>query len=414
MSKKSKWETRSRNMVCDLLKGEAAMSLAQVAARIAAERDGRKVDVLILNTNHLLDLVCQKNMGMTRNRTLYSHVANDCVNYIVDIMSLFCPTNVVITTDGALPYAAWKGVKVDNCNSEAFHRQGQAWAGGNGWDRPYPFADMLLGQAFSPGSQMYTYLHAAILDLVKANMPVSSTTQPSSQSAQSASAYTTFLTLSPSVSSYSSSSAVSAASTAFLYMPHTEYSSWEKKGPGMLGIMENSIVGLRTSGSKILAVVLDVSTELTHRMILNPTVDAILVYQSFPFPDRSSLNVLWRTNRSHRVVFLDQAMEVCLKTGEEAAGFVIYSNMILGSQWSPPLSGSTGSIISGDATSFAFARGWDNVRTKCSTFRARGSLHMSELGKFLSATVGAIEWINGPGTSMSDPPGPPSSVGLYL
>lgn len=203
MSKKSRWESLRRRALGNTFDGLDVENLSQVVEVLRSDMKWEQMDVLVVNTNYILDAACSRCKSTTRNQAMYAAVARASIQFINEMMILFRPVNMVICSDGALPYGLRRGVRVDNCNSEAFHVAGENWAKGVGWERPYSCADRNLGQAFSPGSMMYSVLDKNILELVQGQMTLQG-----------------------------------EGGTSVLYLPHSEIGSWEKKTAALLNIMQ--------------------------------------------------------------------------------------------------------------------------------------------------------------------------------
>lgn len=154
MSKRSITESGIRSILSRLLGGERHRSLTDALRQVTESFKGT-LDVLIVNINHVIDSVCEQSQIRDRSRVHMVSIAKLSVRYVSEQASAAKAANVVVCCDGALPFALRRGVKVDNCNYEAFHRSGSRdWSGGDGGRMPYPHAAYLMGQAMSPGSHI--------------------------------------------------------------------------------------------------------------------------------------------------------------------------------------------------------------------------------------------------------------------
>lgn len=394
MSKKSRWENRRRRAISDLFGGVEAASLSDVIRHTRDVLNWSKVDVLVVNSYHILELVCTTHAVDIAAPTGSHTVARLFIEHLLYLQSTVCPTNVVLCSDGASPYALRRGTKIDNCNSESYLRQGDEWKGNATGERPYQNADRRLGQMFSTGSMLYQRIHSMVLDMVQ-------------------------------------NSSEDASEPSLIYLPHYETGSWETKAHSILTIMQNevdctgtvgnaeykqwkeaqdecslmpsrdSIRGISSNPPQLRVLILDSSCEFAMRSLLNPTADALMVFR---FNEKVSFSGDLPQSRNVNSMLSLRDMASKIGDGMSTTGFVLYLYMMMGSQVSPPARGSFFTAldtlpacdrVTKETEAIAgLAEGWELVRSHCISFATRGVVTSSDLNSYLTCVDAAVDRVS--------------------
>ena len=256
-SGRSRCESRIRSVIAKLTGVKESDCMTNVMPS--------NVDILVVNTNYLTDWGCMKLLSeydaVELTKPFHRRVANQAIACLMDIVHHISPKNVVVVSDGAFPYALRKGVLTDNCNAQCFHLLGEGWAGGKGWERPYPNADLMLGAASSAGSMAFQQLHEKLVDLTNEHCEQEDRAARIASGALHAS------------NAYVGKGDVGPSMT---YIPHTECGSWESKTHSFLSIA-NTIIRSET-GSDAEVLVLDSSSEMFYRLLVDNVADASILF----------------------------------------------------------------------------------------------------------------------------------------